>query len=212
MKNPEYLAYVYSLDNNIVNTKNTIGIAILLNEMIYYLPIDSANDSDYDENHNLRKTTPTILRMFDMKTQEYLGKCLFSNMFAIPYKDLISVELNDFKDFEVKLAEKKLEYLRTQMNRIMKSADRLYNQKKKRYNQGYLRVTVDFQKLEIASQNWKIDKYGKHYNRFPDSQYFLTNPNTEGITEYFLMNKHKKIAKIMYDNSKQTVAKIVVSY
>lgn len=50
MKNPEYLAYVYSLDNNIVNTKNTIGIAIRLNEMIYYLPIDSANDSDYDEN------------------------------------------------------------------------------------------------------------------------------------------------------------------
>lgn len=206
--NSEYLDFIYAQDNNIINTKNTIGVAIRLNELIYYLPVNSVNASDYDENHNLKKSMPTILRIFDIKSQKYLGKCLFSNMFPIPYKDLIPLELDDFEECEQKVLEKKLEYLRTQMNRITKSATRLYNQKIRKYSQTYLRATVDFKKLEIASHKWEISHYGKHYNRFPDSQYFLTNSNTEGITEYYLMNKQKKIAKIRYDNSKQIVTGI----
>ena len=130
--NPEYLNYIYSLDNNIINTKNMIDIVIRLNEMIYFLPIDSVSSTDYDENNKLCKTTPTILRMFDSKTQDYLGKCLFSNMFPIPYKDLIPLEINTLKKDEIPLAEKKLEYLRSQMDRVLKAAERLYNQIKKK--------------------------------------------------------------------------------
>ncbi|MFQ9924045.1 MAG: type III toxin-antitoxin system ToxN/AbiQ family toxin [Beduini sp.] len=210
--NPNYLEYMYSLDNNIINTKNMIGIVIRLNEMIYFLPVDSISSSDYDEKNNLRKTTPAIFRMFDMKTHDYIGKCLFSNMFPIPYKDLMPVEMSDFEKKEVSIHEKKLEYLRIQMDRVLKAANRLYTQKNRKYHQAYLAATVDFQKLEIVANRWELERYHKHYNRFPDSQYFLTNPNINGVTEYYLMNKHTKIARIEFDNEKQRVIRIIELY
>lgn len=210
--NPEYLEYIYNLDNNIINTTNVIGIVIRLNEMIYFLPVDSASSTDYDENNKLRRTTPTILRMIDSKTQDYLGKCLFSNMFPIPYKDLIPWDMNKFKKDEISVTEKKLEYLRFQMDRVLKAAERLYKQKARNYGQPYLNATIDFKKIEIAANRWELDHYNKHYNRFPDSQYFLTNPNVKGITEYVLMNKNTKIAKIQFDNEKQRVVNIVEIY
>ena len=72
--NPKYLEYIHNFDNHVINTSNTIGIVIRLNEMIYFLPVDSVSSADYDENNKLRKTTPTILRMIDSKTGDYLGK------------------------------------------------------------------------------------------------------------------------------------------
>lgn len=210
--NPAYLEHIYSLDNNIINTRNMIGIVIRLNEMIYFLPVDSVSSTDYDENNKLRKTTPTILRMIDSKTGDYLGKCLFSNMFPIPYKDLIPLEINKFKKDEISVAEKKLEYLRFQMDRVSKAAERLYKQKAKNYGQAYLNATINFKKIELAANRWELDHYNKHYNRFPDSQYFLTNPNIKGITEYVLMNKNTEVARIEFDNEKQRVVNIVEIY
>lgn len=210
--NPEYLEYIYNLDNNIINTRNMIGIVIRLNEMIYFLPVDSVSSTDYDENNKLRKTTPTILRMIDSKTGDYLGKCLFSNMFPIPYKDLIPFEINNFKKNEASVAGKKLEYLRFQIGRISKAAERLYKQKVRNYNQSYLNATIDFKKIELAANRWELDHYNKHYNRFPDSEYFLANPNIKGITEYFLMSKNTKVARIEFDNEKQRVVGIVEIY
>lgn len=210
--NPKYLEYIYDLDNHIINTINMIGIVIRLNEMIYFLPVDSVSSTDYDENNKLRKTTPTILRMIDSKTGDYLGKCLFSNMFPIPYRDLIPLDINKFKKDEISVAEKKLEYLRFQMDRISKAAERLYKQKVRNYNQEYLNATINFKKLEFAANRWELEHYSKHYNRFPDSQYFLTNPNIKGITEYVLMNKNTKVAKIEFDNEKQRVVNIIKIY
>ncbi|MDE6952655.1 MAG: hypothetical protein K2P09_02465, partial [Erysipelotrichales bacterium] len=51
--------------------------------------------------------------------------------------------------------------------------------------------------------------YGKHYNRFPDQDFFLTNPFIDGVSEYYLMNKEIKIAKIIFDNSTQRVDSIL---
>lgn len=200
---------MYASDHNIINSNHMIGIVLRLHEMIYFLPVVCASESDYDDHHNLRKTTPAMLRMYDTKTQKYLGKCLFSNMFPIPYKALIPLQINDFKVEEKAIAEKKLEYLRTQMDRVVKAAKRLYQQKIKNYHQGYLQVTVDFSKLEKLAVIWENEHYGKHFNRFPDSQYFLTNPNLEGISTYYLMNKNQMIAKLNYDNEHQKIVEIL---
>lgn len=210
--NPEYIKYAYSIDKYIINTENLMGIVIRLKEMIYFLPIVSSSDSDYDENHNLRKTTPAILRMFDAKNQDYLGKCLFSNMFPIPYNDLIQLDINNFEEKQKVILEKKLEYLQSNQKRIIKAAERLYEQKVKKYNQPYLAVTIDFHKLENVANQWELDHYKKHYNRFPDSQFFLTNPNTKGVSEYYLMNKNVKVAKLQFDNENQRVVSILKLY
>ena len=88
----------------------------------------------------------------------------------------------------------------------------LFKQKSRNYKQPYLRFTVDFNEIEKASLEWEIQKYGKHYNRFPDQDFFLINPNIDGTSEYCLMNKEVKIAKIVFDNSLQKIESILEVY
>lgn len=88
----------------------------------------------------------------------------------------------------------------------------LFIQKSRNYKQPYLRFTVDLNEIEKASLEWEIQKYGKHYNRFPDQDFFLINPNIEGTSEYYLMNKEVKIAKIVFDNSLQKIESILEVY
>ena len=58
------------------------------------------------------------MRMFDLKTKIYLGKCLFSNMFSVPYKELEVVDITDFDEEKFVLMEKKLEYIKRNHDRI----------------------------------------------------------------------------------------------
>lgn len=146
--------------------------------------------------------------MYDTNTKECYGKCLLSNMFAIPYKELIAIDITSFDETTLSIMEKKLEYLKRNLDRITKAANRLYKQKIKNYKQEYLKATVDFIKIETMAINWETMHYGKHYNRFPDNDFFLTNPFTEGISDYYLMNKNTKIAKISIDNTNQSIIKI----
>lgn len=204
----EYIKYLFEIDRRIVNSKNILGIPLRLNELIYFLPIDSPTDSDYD-NGILKKSSPTVMRMIDMKSQIYYGKCLFSNMFSIPYKELEAVDMSDFDEDKLALMEKKLEFIKKNNKRISKVAHMIFTQKSKNYKQPYLNATVDFVKIEEASLQWELENYGKHYNRFPDQDFFLTNPFIDGISEYYLMNKEIKIAKISFDNSTQRVDSIL---
>ncbi len=96
------------------------------------------------------------MRMFDLKTKIYLGKCLFSNMFSVPYKELEAVDITDFDEEKFILMEKKLEYIKRNHDRIMKSAKMLFKQKSRNYKQAYLKSTVDFTKIENASLEWEI--------------------------------------------------------
>lgn len=54
--------------------------------------------------------------------------------------------------------------------------------------------------------------YDKNIIKNRNTIYFITNQQTKGITEYFLMNKNKKIAKIKFDNENQTVTDIMKLY
>lgn len=204
----EYIKYLFEIDRRIMNSKNILGIPLRLNELIYFLPIDSPTNSDYD-NGILKKSSPTVMRMIDMKSQIYYGKCLFSNMFPIPYKELEVVDMSDFDEDKLALMEKKLEFIKKNDKRISKVAHMIFTQKSKNYKQPYLNATVDFVKLEEASLQWELENYGKHYNRFPDQDFFLANPFIDGVSEYYLMNKEIKIAKISFDNSTQRVDSIL---
>lgn len=206
--NREYIDYLHSIDNRIICSNNLLGIPLRLNGLIYFLPMNCPSVSDYD-NGALKKSTPTVMRMNDVNSDKCYGKLLFSNMFAIPYKELITVDVSDFDENKLAIIEKKLDFIRKNSNRIKKNADRIFKQKSKGYKQPYLNVTVDFLKIEDASLQWEIQKYGKHYNRFPDQKFFLTNPNVDGVSEYYLMNKEVKIAKLCFDNALQKVESIV---
>ena len=42
----DYIQYLFARDKRIINSENTIGVPIRLNELIYFLPIDSPSVSD----------------------------------------------------------------------------------------------------------------------------------------------------------------------
>lgn len=204
----KYINDIKKEDSHIIASNHLVGTVLRLHEKIYFLPILSLEQNDFDNDGNIRKSSPTIMRMYDIDKQEYLGKCLFSNMFPVPYKEIRTIDLSQY-DFETnQLAEKILKYMNQNQTRIEKNAERIYKQKIKNYQQQYLNMTVDFQKLERFCLCWEIEKYGKHYNRFPDSSYFLVNPHSIGITNYYLMNKEKKVVNISIDNETQKVVKI----
>jgi hypothetical protein len=202
-----YLEYLHSYDDKVILSDSLIGIPIRLNELIYFVPIYAIDNTDYD-NNELRKSSPTIMRMYDIKKNEYYGKCLLSNMFSIPYKELIPVDLTNYDKETVIILEKKIEYIRKNISRIEKAAKRLYKQKIKGYKQSYLNSTLNFSMTERLSMKWELDYYGKHYNRFPDYQFFLTNPFVDGVTEYYLMNKNIRIARVLMNNVNQNVIEI----
>lgn len=149
------------------------------------------------------------MRMIDSKTQRYLGKCLFSNMFAVPYKEVKKVQLEQYDDYIKNVMQKKIEYLFRNRDRVEKAAQRIYKQKNRGYQQEYLKNTLDFMAIEQLAFRWEMKKYGKHYNRFPDKDYFIVNARHEGVSEYFLMNKEQKIAKISFDNKCQIIMEVL---
>lgn len=201
--------YICDLDHHLRKSDTIVGIVIRLHELIYFLPIDSLDKTDVDEQGNIRKSTPSIMRMIDAVSQNGIGKCLLSNMFPIPYKEVECYAFDETQEISYPLLLKKLEYAQKNITRIEKAAQRLYKQKIKGYQQAYLNETADFEMLERAAYQWEIDHYQKHCNRFPDSQYFLTNPNTEGYSEYYFMNKNTKIANVKIHNSTQKIVEII---
>lgn len=101
-----YLEYIYCTDSHVLKTYKNVGIIIRLNGFIYFIPIDEIDKSDRDELNNMKKNTPTVLRMKDEKSNEYIGKLLFSNMFALPYKELEVFDYHSLGDKEIHLYEK----------------------------------------------------------------------------------------------------------
>lgn len=202
-----YYTLLQENEKNIIRSKKLIGTIIRLNHYIYFLPIDGVDESDFNDSGNL-KHSPSVFRMVD-SNQEYIGKLLLSNMFPVPYKELIQMKENDILHISVPQLEKKLNYIKKNLDRIEKAAQRLYKQKIKNHSQGYLKSTVDFIKLEQVADSYEQKNYGKHYNLFPDEMYFISNPNEFGISYYYLMNKMTKVAKLVLNNETNTVIEII---
>ena len=197
-----YIDYLSKIDQHIIISDNIKGFPLRINGLCYFIPISLSKQDDYQG----RKSAPTIFRMYDFQKEIFYGKCLFSNMFCVPYKELKEIYL---KNQEIK---ETLQFIDENKQRIQQAALRLYKQKIKKYQQNYLQYTVDFELIEKAAIEWEIKKYGKHYNRFPDEHFFLVNPQSDGKTEYDLMNKNKRIARISYDNRNYRIVEIKKIY
>lgn len=200
-----YLNSIQKIDKFIPKNDNLVGTIHRLNGYIYFLPVNRDDKTDYDADGCVKHSLPFMIRMTDETGMKCYGKCLISNMFAVPYKDLIPLTSNEFNA----AYEKRIEYLKKNKTRIVNSINRIYKQKNRGYNQDYLLKTVNFKATEKFAIRYELDNYGKHYNRFPDDKYFITNPYTTGETEYVLMNKNKEIAKILYNNETNKVIKIL---
>lgn len=204
--NKDYLNYLQKLNIKFFKTDFS-GLITRLNGFIYLVPVVGLSDNDFEKDGSLKKSTPSIFRM--MENNNPIGKALLSNMFPVPYKEVEMLSINSIDEKLIPLVEKRIEYIKINQKRIQTAIKRLYKQKTKGYNQSYLQSTLDFKKMEKECIDWETEKYGKHYNRFPDSKYFIENPFVTGETEYFLMNKNIKVAKVVIDNETQNVTSIL---
>lgn len=200
-----YLNSIQMIDKFIPKNENLVGTIYRLNGYIYFLPVNRDDENDYDADGHVKHSLPFMIRMTEETGMKCYGKCLISNMFAVPYKDLVPLTKKEFNY----AYEKRIEYLKRNKTRILNSIKRIYKQKTRGYKQDYLLRTVNFKATEKFAIRYELDNYGKHYNRFPDDNFFITNPYTTGETEYVLMNKNKEIARILYNNEKNKVIKIL---
>lgn len=204
--NKDYMKYLNAKEPLVFMSEKSIGIIIRLDGFIYYVPVDSIDDSDKQENGSLKRNTPPIMRFYDQNSKP-LCKCLFSNMIPVPYNEIEYINIEKLNSSH--LLNNELDVLNQNEKRIITWANRIYKQKAKNYNIPYLKQTIDFKKAEKLALEYENQKYGKHINRFPDAKYFLTNPYETGDTHYYLMSKNHKIAKIVLNNETLVVKDIV---
>lgn len=55
--NTTYLEHIHKYDNNIISSKEMIGIPVRLRGKIYFLPVSTLSNNDFDDDGNLRKST-----------------------------------------------------------------------------------------------------------------------------------------------------------
>ncbi len=207
--NKEYLEHIQKDDSRLLRSTNLVGILERLNGFIYFIPITNTDNSDYNNDGSFKTNTRTIFRLIDSKQNRLIGKCLLSNMFPVPYNDVIPLNYKSLQTREIQDFNLKLDCIKRMDSRIKKSIKLLYKQKANGHHQPYLDATVDFKKLEKTSLVWESEKYGRHINRFPDSHFFITNPNTSGLSNYYLMHKDIKVLSFTLDNQTLNIKEIL---
>lgn len=164
------------------------GIPLRINSFLYILPFRDPDATDFDEHGIALHSPPFLFRLIHNDT--CVGKLVFSDMFPAPYGDLKETDCH---------SSKTLHLIELQLKRIEKSANRLYNQKIRGYDQPYLLYTNDFTKLEHLCIDYEKKHYGSHINRFPDHDFFITQPDDRITFPCTLCNRNTEIALLEYN-------------
>ena len=93
-----YIDYLSKIDPHIIISDDIKGFPLRINGLCYFIPVSLSKQDDYQG----RKSAPTIFRMYDFQKEKFYGKCLFSNMFCAPYKELKEIYLNILSDYVTK--------------------------------------------------------------------------------------------------------------
>lgn len=156
----DYLKEIQKISLFIPQQEEVLGTVLRINGYIYFLPINNEDSSDYESDGTIKKSSPFVLRMTSSDNKKSLGKCMLSNMFPVPYNELLSFDFAVISENLISLFNKKIEYLKKNKSRIEKSAQRIYKQKIKGYKQPYLNRTVQLIFLRLKSfvqiMKWNI--------------------------------------------------------
>lgn len=166
-----YITYLQKTDSRVLSnhavkhTRKYLGLKLELNGFKYFLPLSSPDRADYDRYNNPRKTILPIYRMFDHKGR-LLGKILINNMIPVPESELEYYDIHKEIDRRYKtLVLKELRIISTNKDTIIGNAEKLYEQKEKNINKGYLNATVEFKALEQACDKFiKQQSINKKYH------------------------------------------------
>ena len=163
----EYVEFLHKFDKVVENIdyserlKPYIGILIEINEFNYYVPISSAKSKHYQMKENI-----DFIKI--MKDEKIVGALNINNMIPIldeNIKELKYKEIDKYRTFKnekekmryIALLSLELDLINKKINKIRKSALKLYNEKINNPNSNIAKRCCDFKMLEEKA---------KIYNRF----------------------------------------------
>lgn len=144
------------LDNKVGRRKHKrkfVGVVLFINSFLYFAPLSSPKESDYDNNHNIRKSTDAILRI--VVKNKLIGKILINNMFPVPNSEIIEYNINNEEDLAYRnLIKKEILWIQKNTSFIEKKAKIIYYTKKNEIfrknekNEAFLNNIAPFNLLE----------------------------------------------------------------
>ena len=138
------------------HTRKYLGVALMINNYCYYIPLSSPKSNDYiivDGKQKIRKSIVPIIRITAVDSDNAVrlkGTLRISNMIPVPESELTLYDVDSEADSKYKdLILNEIIFIRKNRDRIVSNASLIYKQK----NLGdetasYLKATLNFKKLE----------------------------------------------------------------
>ena len=138
------------------HTRKYIGVVMQISEYLYYIPMSSPKDTDYQvagDKKVIKKSIVPIMRMVIKNSKgekELKGTLRFSHMIPVPETEVEWYDVEQEKDAKYKdLVQNEIIYIRKNQEKIRKSAKLIYKQKAEKIeNAKYLNSVLDYKRLE----------------------------------------------------------------
>lgn len=133
-----------------------LGILLEMNDCKYIAPLSSPKKTDYNPDGSIRKSIVPLIRI--THKNKLLGTIKLNNM--IPFYDekvvmYYDLSKEDDKNYKA-LIINELEFIYTNKELIIKNAKKIYQQKEKELNIGYIKNTLNFKLLEEKAKKYDI--------------------------------------------------------
>ena len=138
------------------HTRKYLGVALMINNYCYYIPLSSPKSNDYitvDGEQKIRKSIVPIIRITAVDSDNVLrlkGTLRISNMIPVPESELELYDVDSETDLKYKdLISNEIIFIRKNRERIISNARLIYKQKSLGdETASYLKATLNFKNLE----------------------------------------------------------------
>lgn len=166
----QYIEYLQSKCPNVysnkvdhrTHTRKYIGTVMEINEVLYYIPLSSPKESDYQiagETKVIKKSIVPIFRIVVKNSQgikELKGTLRISHMIPVPASQLIEYDVDAEEDTAYReLVKDEMIFIRKNKDKIASYAKVMYKQKAERFPAGYVEAALNYKELEKLCKTYE---------------------------------------------------------
>lgn len=140
------------MPDNYSSTKPFIGVLFNVDGLDYIAPLTSAKP----KHDKIKNSSPTAFKIFENNTNEkLLALVQLNNMIPVKYSNIQKLDVATF-DFKYQsLLLKQINYIRSNKDKLIKKAQKLYDMVTVKQIPNFVNVSCDFKALEAASLEFK---------------------------------------------------------
>ena len=155
------------------HTRKYLGVVMSISEYLYYIPMSSPKETDYQvagEQRVIKKSIVPIMRMVIKNSKgekELKGTLRFSHMIPVPETEIEWYNVKEEKDEKYRdLVQNEIIYIRKNQEKIRKNAKLIYKQKTEHVKDiKYLDSVLDFKQLEELCSKFSSDMISLHKSK-----------------------------------------------